>query len=73
MSPLAASWLNRSTDNSARWPLPSPGWMTSMDRYWSLSLHPCGRVLSRGVKGWARWRLGLAGCGVARNGGNRER
>jgi hypothetical protein len=28
LSPPAASWLNRSTDRSARWPLRSPGWMT---------------------------------------------
>jgi hypothetical protein len=37
MSPVAASLLNRSTDSNARWPLRSPGAMTSMDTYWSLS------------------------------------
>jgi hypothetical protein len=36
MSPPAASWLNRSTDR-ARWPLRSPGWITSINTYWSLS------------------------------------
>src|SRR5215218_9167989 len=37
MSPLEANWLNRSTDSNARCPLRSPGWITSMETYWSLS------------------------------------
>jgi len=37
MSPPAAGLLNLSTASNARWPLRSPGAMTSMDTYWSLS------------------------------------
>jgi hypothetical protein len=37
MSPLGANWLNWSTDSNARCLLRSPGWMTSIDTYWSLS------------------------------------
>jgi hypothetical protein len=37
ISPPTASWLNRSTDSNARCPLRSPGWISSMDTYCSLS------------------------------------
>jgi hypothetical protein len=47
MSPPAASWLNRSSDSSARWPLRSPGWKTSHDQLGELLL---SRLSTRQVR-----------------------
>ena len=58
MSPLEASWLNRSTDSNARCPLRSPGWMTSMDTYCSLS-GSSPSLLRQDIKGDGSLILGV--------------